>query len=509
MTYRFPLVVALLVSASVTMGACSPGTSDSDTSSGGGTTGGGAVDGGGTDGGFDAGTSPPDIIETPPEQDPQVDPDATSFFFSYDESASTAARDLSFAALDNGRRPDPSLGRPFEFLNAESFSRFDEQAVGDFGISMTLRAAGPGTIPLSGSVSDPLYALGVNVIGPTRTLAERRNVVLTILVDVSGSMNGQYANETRTDVVTLLDVVKYGLQRIGPSLKEGDVLNLVSFSANANVIVEGLDPIAGDFGTLVAGLTATGSTNIGLGVDVAYEVANRTFDEEKANRVLIITDAEVNTGELDPNEIAAPTVIGGLEGIYFSGIGVGSRFNDNVLNTATEAGKGSYSAMVTPNDAERLFTTDFLRFVSPAATDVRFQLTYPQSLDQLLSFSEDISENPEDVRTTNFAYNSEQFFVELFTGPDALMAEEEITLGITYTDSSGRDQAVSLTRTLAQLAANETDEVDAALAVTTLAELINGNLTCQTVQSSTLYQQPISNNVYALYRQYITRFCEL
>jgi len=395
---RSALLQAAALSALLLLAACADESADND--------GAGGTDGGGTTGGATGG-------------------DATG---AADTSAGTSQPDI--------------LPPAREHLNAESFTRFDSRAVGPFAVSMTLRAAQPGDIPLGAAVEQKLYALGVNIAGPQLSLAERPNIVLTLLVDVSGSMDSPYAQETRNDVTSLLDVVQYGLQRIGPSLKSGDTINLVTFSNEARIVVEGLDAIAGDLSTLVTGLQTEGSTNIGAGVDLAYEVANRTYDSSKANRVLMLTDARVNTGELDPNRIAEPTTIGGLEGIFFSGIGIGSGFDDTVLNTVTEAGKGSYSAMITPNDAERLFTTDFIRFLSPAARDIRFQLTYPQSLDQLRSFGEEISESPEEVRTVNFAFNSEQFFVELFTGPDALDGNEEITLDITFTDADGHPRCM-------------------------------------------------------------------
>ena len=93
--------------------------------------------------------------------------------------------------------------------------------------------------------------------------------------------------------------------------------------------------------------------------------------------------------------------------------------------------------MITPTDAERLFTSGFTRFIEPAARDVRFRLTFPQALDQLQSSSEEISESADEVRPTNFAYGSEQFFLELFTGPEALDGDERITLDVTYTDEAG------------------------------------------------------------------------
>ena len=252
-----------------------------------------------------------------------------------------------------------------------------------------------------------------------------------------------------------------------------------------------------------------GTTNIGAGVTLAYNVANRTFDPDKANRVIMITDAFVNRGELDPDEIARPTVINGLEGIFFSGIGVGSSFNDEVLNSVTEAGKGSYSAMITPSDARRIFTEGFFRFLNPAASDVRFQLTFPQQLDQLLSFAEEISTEASDVRTINFSFNSSQFFLELFRGTSALTTDQELRLDITYKDEEGEAQSVSVTRSIEAMLGMGSDEIRSAAAVASLAQLINGRLNCDTVLSSRLYNQPIENSLYQSYRGYIEDFCSL
>ena len=293
------------------------------------------------------------------------------------------------------------------------------------------------------------------------------------------------------------------------SLKPGDRINLVTFSTDAEIALESHSPETNSLDSLIQSLFTRGSTNIAAGVTLAYEVANRTFDPDKANRVIMITDAFVNTGELDPEEIARPTTINGLEGIYFSGIGVGSLFNDRVLNSVTEAGKGSYSAMITPSDARRIFTDGFFRFLNPAASDVRFQLTYPQQLDQLQSFAEEISTEASDVRTINFSYNSSQFFLELFSATPSLTTDQALRLDITYKDEEGQPQSASVSRSIDAMLGAGSNEIKAATAVATLAQLINGKLTCDTVLSSQLYNQPIEHAVYESYRGYIDDFCSL
>ena len=452
----------------------------------------------------DTETIPPEQVS---EAEPPIDDESTSFFFSYDESTSTAARDLSLFAIDNGFRPAPQLGRSFEFLNAESFEPFDIQPVGPFSVSMGMLSATSSDIPTSISTQDSLYALGVNLIGPVQTREQRRNVVLTLLVDVSGSMESSYASETRTDIRSLLDVTRFGLSQLPQSLKDGDVVNLVTFSTNANIILEASNGQDAEFANAVNGLSSEDSTNINTGLNLAYEVANRNYDPQKANRVLIITDAFVNTGEVNPDVIAEQTVINELEGIYFSGVGVGSEFNDTVLDTLTDVGRGSYSAMITPNDGERLFTDGFLQFIEPAVTNVRFQLSYPQQLNQFESAAEEISTNAADIQPVNFSFNSDQFFLEIFTGPENIDADQDVTLSVEYTDTDGELTVASLTMSLDQLFSQGQQSIRSAAMVGTLANVIAESISCDEALNSSLYTNFIDDEIYSRYRNALTDYC--
>ncbi len=483
----------IIVSACFLLTACGAGSNSSGSSSGG--------------IGNTANTVARQPVGEPEPQGPDIDSEATSFFFSYDESASTAARDIAITTLDNGAIPDPSLGRAYEFLNAENFNGFAATSVGPFDVSMGMLLSEDGDIPLTEIPNGSVYGLGVNIKGPERTLAERRNVVLTVLLDLSGSMNSDYARETVNEASSLLDVAKIGLIEMQQSLKPGDIVNIVTFATDSEIVLESHSPANNSLTDLINDFSTRGSTNIGAGVTLAYEVANRTYDPNKANRVVMLTDAFVNTGDLDPESIAAPTVINGLEGIYFSGVGVGESFNDRVLNSVTEAGRGSYSAMITPSDARRIFTEGFYRFLNPAARDVRFQLTFPQELDQLLSFAEEISTEASDVSTINFSYNSSQFFLEVFRGTSSLTTNQELTLDITYQDEEGNPQSASVTRSIESMLGQGENEIRAAAAVTSLAQLINGKLSCDTVLSSSMYSNRINQPVYENYIGYIDDFC--
>ena len=454
----------------------------------------------------------PEVGETAPDpsgNDTAIPAANTSFFFSYDESGSTASRDLTFAALADGKAPQRSWGRPYEYLNAESFDHFDLTMAAPFNVSMGLYKAKTNEIPVGRTVEGSLYALGINLTGPVLTQAERENVVLTLLVDISGSMTMPYSDAARGEIYTRLDVVKEGLFRLLTQLKEGDILSLVTFERSAKTVVDRWVYQEDDnsFFNAIASLKATGSTNLDHGIKEAYSAANALFDPEKSNRVIILTDANINTGEVDPAVIAQSTVINDLEGIHFSGIGIGEGFDDRILNELTDIGKGTYAAMITPSDAQRIFADNFMRFLSPAVKNVKFQLTYPQALNQFYSAAEDISTDASEVSSINFSYNSEQFFLELFEGAGFLNPELTISLGISFTDAQGEDQQLTITKTLEQLRTVGEGEIKSAITVTTLAQLVAGQVTCTEVMSSSLYEQDIRTYTFEKYKQGVKDFC--
>lgn len=401
------------------------------------------------------------------------------FYFSYDDSASTASFDLAMYSLDNDLPISSSWGRSYEFLNAETFSHFNEQTSGPFSASIGLYEHYDTDLNYT-------YHFGVNLTGPTATKDDRQNVILTLLIDVSGSMQSNYSS-TPTDengVMSLLDVTKAGLVELEGSLKSGDLVNIVTFSSNAETVLEGWT-YDQDINTLISAinnLDTLGSTNLDQGIELAYQLASTHYDETKANRVVILTDAFANTGQTNVEIISNNTEINELEGIHFSGIGIGDGFREEFLNELTEAGKGSYFAMITPQDAQRIFTDGFPSLINVAVEDVKFKLTYPASLSHVGSAAEEVSENEYEVQSTNFSYNTSQFFIESFQSTETLELADTFTLDIIYLDDETNKLVTeSLSYTVEDLVSQGTPQIIEALLVSGLANVISGALSCEDV----------------------------
>lgn len=367
---------------------------------------------------------------------PDTAKDTDYFYFSYDDSASTAGVELTKHALKNMSAPNPEWARPWEFLNFEKFKPQNQTSTGMFKVSMGLLKYG--ALESSETTAQDTYELGVHVSAPELTQEQRKNMVLTLVVDVSGSMS-TLAPLTETDgrAPTLMEIARFGLQEMVASLKPGDVIQIVRFDNTANVLLDKFEYTgnAEPYLKAVAQLQPAGGTNLNAGIDLGYQVAQKAYDSTKLNRVVMITDAFANIGIVDPQKVAQYTSINNQEGIYFSGLGVGQSFNEAFLNELTEAGRGGYFALITKADASRAFKERFTALMNVAARDVQFRLDYPALLKHGQSAAEQVSKDQTKVQPTNFSYNTAQYFWEQFSAAgDAAVLDKKFKLSIYYTD---------------------------------------------------------------------------
>lgn len=366
--------------------------------------------------------------------------DSNYFYFSYDDSASTVAVELAKYQLNHDILPSSTLARPWEYLNYESFDPSSPESIGLFTVSMGLMKRSSFD---DQNISE--YHLGVYIQSPGITKEERQNVALTLIVDVSGSMDEEVSRveEVRT---TRLELVKYALNKLVDSLKQGDIVNLVTFSTEAKILLENIQysQIPDVFIPAVDNLETIGTTNLNDGIEKGYDIALDIFDSSKMNRLVLITDAYANTGEIDSTIISQNTRINEMEGIYFSGIGVGGNFNEEFLNELTEAGKGSYFTIITKTDAKRAFQDRFIAQLLVSARHVRFRLDFPEDMTHTTTASEESSTQEQDVQPTNFSYNTSQYFYEVFSSDSEINETEHFTLTVYYKDPISNEEKTEL-----------------------------------------------------------------
>lgn len=439
-----------------------------------------------------------------------------ALYLSYDDSASTASVEIVKYRINN-EMPFyyyEDLGRPWEFLNYEEFDHDNQEDLGLFDVSLALNK-----INIGKEYSDicdtcnHIYELGVHVSSPYIENAERGNAVITLLIDISASMNEPIMfdalSESEYGGGSLIDTVKQGAKVMWDELKEGDVVNLITFDTKASILKEGfvVSDNKDEYIELIDSIIARGSTNLNEGVETAYDVAARTYDPEKINRVIILTDAHANTGEVDATIISNNVSINNEEGIYFSGLGLGTGFNEAFLNELTDAGKGAYFSITSTSDVEKAFGSRFNSLINVAARDVMFKLNFPSDLIHLHSSAEEASENIQDVQSTNFSYNTSQFFYELFIAKSDEIESEEITITISWKDPISLEQNETvITKTIGEIVGLDQENIVQARVVSVLPSLINGSARCDEFEQINENIE-LTNNIIDEYIGLIQNYC--
>ncbi len=326
---------------------------------------------------------------------------AHEIYLSNDDSMSLASAQRLIYAIDNFLPLYRDEIRPHEFLN---YFHFQTNSVGEnevFSVNYQMAPREGSQDSESGSKGE---TLGLAVQGKKMTLAQRRPAVITLVVDKSGSMEAEGK----------MEYLKEGLATLKGQLKSGDVLNVVEFDHETCNAMEGFvvgrDPWK-DYDTTVKELGPRGSTDLHAGLVEGYKLAEKFYNPANINRVLLITDAIANTGQLSTELMASIGKYYDTKKIALSGIGVGLDFNDELLDTLTETGKGAYLFLGMKDAIPRVFGSDFISLLDTVARDVHFQANFPQGMHLDIFYGEEVSTEKEQVQPIHYFANTSQLFL--------------------------------------------------------------------------------------------------
>ena len=191
---------------------------------------------------------------------------------------------------------------------------------------------------------------------------------LVFLVDVSGSMGPE----------DRLPLAKRSLNVLIDQLRPQDRVSMVVYAGSTGVVLE---PTSGReklrMRCAVEALGAGGSTAGGAGLAAAYRMAERHFDDEAVNRVILMTDGDFNVGVTSEKRLEDFVAEKRETGVYLSVYGFGdNNYNDVMMQALAQAGNGVAGYIDGISEARKVFQHDFTRSVVPIADDVKIQVEF-------------------------------------------------------------------------------------------------------------------------------------
>ena len=286
------------------------------------------------------------------------------FINTADEPTSTFSVDCDGASYANMRRyilesnilPPANAVRIEEFLNYFTFDYPEPQEGNTLSLNSEIYAC-------PWNADHQLLRLGIK----GKSLAKRPASNFVFLIDVSGSMNS-------TDKLPLL---KSSLKTLVTRLDPMDRVSIITYSGTVKKLLE--STLASDAKTInsaIDKLVASGSTNGGDAMRMAYEEALENYIEGGNNRVVMGTDGDFNVGVTSTEALVEMVESYARNGIYLTVCGFGrGNLNDSMFENITNAGNGTYEYIDSEDEMTKVFVNDFGKFFA-VANDVKAQITF-------------------------------------------------------------------------------------------------------------------------------------
>jgi Ca-activated chloride channel family protein len=290
------------------------------------------------------------------------------FIDTEDDSLSTFAMDVDTASytvarryVNEGHLPPKDAIRVEEFVNY-----FDQDYPGPE------EGEGAFAIHLEGAPSpfgdERYYLLRVGIQGRRIHDEERKDAVLTFVIDVSGSMD----RENR------LGLVKRALRLLVEELRPTDEVGIVVYGATARKVLEPTSAAhASQILAAIDALRPEGSTNAEDGLRQGYKMANRAFEEGAINRVILCSDGVANVGHTGADSILEQIADYADRGITLSTVGFGlGNYNDVLMEKLADQGNGNYAYVDTLDEARRIFVENLTGTLQVIAQDAKIQVDF-------------------------------------------------------------------------------------------------------------------------------------
>lgn len=208
---------------------------------------------------------------------------------------------------------------------------------------------------------------------------------LSLVIDISGSM--QATDETEK---SRLEWAKEAAIKTIAELKNDDYLSVVVFDTTSEVLVP-VTKLTSESDKehiidVISHLETKGSTNLYDGLKAGYELVSETAVQhaDYNHRVILISDAGLNTGVTDEATNVALVSNYAAENIGLTAIGLGLNFNQDFVLGISQSLGGNYLYAHSGRDMVRYFSS-FKFLVSPIAHRLKAQLSFANTNATLLN----------------------------------------------------------------------------------------------------------------------------
>jgi Ca-activated chloride channel family protein len=302
---------------------------------------------------------------------------------------------------------------------------------------------------------------------------------LVFLLDVSGSMNEP----------DKLPLVKTAMRMLADTLNPTDRVAIVVYAGASGLVLPSTPGSRkAEIQKAIADLQPGGSTNGAAGIQLAYDIASRSFIKEGINRVILATDGDFNVGVTSQGELIRLIEEKRENGIFLSVLGVGTgNLKDSTMEKLADKGNGNYSYLDTLHEARKVLVREAGATLDTIAKDVKIQVEFnPRAVfayrligyENRLLKNEDFNDDKKDAGEIGAGHSATALY-EIRLAPGARRNDTVGTLRLRWKSAAtGTVEEAALTLHVRYLSATfdaSSDNLRRAAVAAELAEMLKGS----------------------------------
>ena len=193
---------------------------------------------------------------------------------------------------------------------------------------------------------------------------ERAKANVAIVIDKSGSMQGDNIDQARRAAVAAVE-----------QMSDDDIVSVVTYDDSVHVLVPATKASDRDsIRSKIQSIEADGSTALFAGVSKAAAEVRKFLDDDRVNRVILLSDGKANVGPSSPSELQELGESLSEEGMSVSTLGLGLGYNEDLMSRLALGGNGNHVFIEDADELVGVFEKEFEGVSSVVAKDIRFRL---------------------------------------------------------------------------------------------------------------------------------------
>ena len=209
--------------------------------------------------------------------------------------------------------------------------------------------------------------IAVTITMPRTEVRARPSLSLAIVIDRSGSMEGEPLGDAKAAAARLVD-----------QLDERDAFTIVTYSSSDETVVPMMQATQANKAAARAAIERIwddGNTCISCGIERGASELARTPVRGGLRRMVLISDGQANTGLYDRGELAQLAAETAASGVSISAVGVGLDFDEVTMTRLADVGHGHYYFVEDTAQLAAMFGRELGGLAQTVAHDARLVIT--------------------------------------------------------------------------------------------------------------------------------------